>query len=145
MPSTLEEAFLQKNPKKKLVIGVAIDGSNISDKALATACGFYNAARGDKLVILHVSDSSKTFLPRHLQPKHLESQYVDKAHSLRVCIQPAVYLQCCLSFPAYQFMAYASHTAGPWQFLIIRLYRMYMRAHAAHIHIYTQQLPLPSC
>ncbi|WIA39336.1 hypothetical protein OEZ86_005448 [Tetradesmus obliquus] len=83
MPSTLEEAFLQKNPKKKLVIGVAIDGSNISDKALATACGFYNAARGDRLVILHVSDSSKAFLPRHLQPKHLESQYVDKAHSLK--------------------------------------------------------------
>lgn len=92
MPSTLEEAFLQKTPKKKLVIGVAIDGSNISDKALATACGFYNAARGDRLVILHVSDSSKTFLPRHLQPKHLESQYVDKAHSLKVRVQ----LQSCL-------------------------------------------------
>jgi hypothetical protein len=94
MPSTLEEAYLQKNPKKKLVIGVAIDGSNISDKALATACGFYNAARGDRLVILHVSDSSKTFLPRHLQPKHLESQYVDKAHSLKVRVQPATTAWC---------------------------------------------------
>jgi hypothetical protein len=93
MPSTLEEAFLQKNPKKKLVIGVAIDGSNISDKALATACAFYNAARGDRLVILHVSDSTKTFLPRHLQPKHLESQYVDKAHSLKVGVQPGALLQ----------------------------------------------------
>ncbi|KAF6255956.1 universal stress protein family-domain-containing protein [Scenedesmus sp. NREL 46B-D3] len=83
MPSTLEEAYLQKNPKKNLVVGVAIDGSNISDKALATACGFYNAARGDRLVILHVSDSTKTFLPRHLQPKHLESQYVEKGRSLK--------------------------------------------------------------
>lgn len=75
---------MKRNPSKKLVIGVAIDGSNISDRALETACGVYNLARGDRLVILHVADSTKTFLPRNLLPKHLESKYVDQAFSLRV-------------------------------------------------------------
>lgn len=84
MVLTEEETFLKRNPSKKLVIGVAIDGSKISDDALEAACGLYSEKRKDRLVILHVADSKKTFLPKNLQPKHLEDQYVDKAFVLHV-------------------------------------------------------------
>eukprot|EP00878_Enallax_costatus_P045061 GHUV01053929.1.p1 GENE.GHUV01053929.1~~GHUV01053929.1.p1 ORF type:complete len:134 (+),score=30.85 GHUV01053929.1:38-439(+) len=84
MPLAIEEYFLKHNPSKTLVVGVAIDGSNLSDRALETACQFYNEKRKDKLVILHVADSKKTFLPKNLQPKQLERQYVDKAFGMHV-------------------------------------------------------------
>lgn len=84
MPLAIEESFLRRNPSKKLVIGVAIDGSNLSDSALQAACAFYDEKRKDRLVILHVADSSKTFLPKNLQPKHLEHKYVDEAFALHV-------------------------------------------------------------
>ena len=80
----VEEEFLKRNPSKKQIIGVAIDGSLLSDKALQAACGFYSAARGDKLVILHVSDKTKKNLPRNLQPNTLKTSYVDKAYDYRV-------------------------------------------------------------
>lgn len=88
MPLAVEAGFLKHNPSKTLVIGVAIDGSNMSDRALETACQFYNEKRKDKLVILHVSDSKKTFLPKNLQPKQLERQYVEKAFALHVRVSP---------------------------------------------------------
>lgn len=87
MPLQAEEAFLKRNPSRKLVIAVAIDGSTISDQALQVACSLYSEKRKDRLVILHVSDSRKTFLPKNLQPKYLESQYVDKAFALHVSDQ----------------------------------------------------------
>lgn len=90
---------------------VAVDGSHMSDRAMAVAGNLVNrescavltchlhiatsnapaimlavwkghallhaiaAKRGDKLYILHVSDSNKTYLPRHLQPQHLKNYY----------------------------------------------------------------------
>eukprot|EP00877_Chromochloris_zofingiensis_P000888 jgi/Chrzof1/107/Cz01g03220.t1 len=84
MPSTLEEHFLKRYGEKGFTIGVAIDGSNLSDKALQAACGFYSKERGDKLVILHVSDASKKYLARHLLPAHLKSLYVGKAQDQQV-------------------------------------------------------------
>lgn len=60
--------------------------SNLSDKALQAACGFYSKERGDKLVILHVSDASKKYLARHLLPAHLKSLYVGKAQDQQVAL-----------------------------------------------------------
>lgn len=57
MPKAVEDEFLKRNPTKKLVVGVAIDGSALSDRALQTACGLIQQERGDRLVILHVADS----------------------------------------------------------------------------------------
>ena len=84
MPLAVEAEFLKRNPKKQLCVGVAIDGSALSDKALQAACSLVQQARGDRLVILHVADSSKKYLPRHLQPKHLENTYTSKAFDFRV-------------------------------------------------------------
>jgi hypothetical protein len=82
MPLSVEAAFLGKKPTLK--IGVAVDGSVMSDKALAWACSWYDKKKGDQLVILHVSDPSKTWLTRHLQPDHLKNSYVSKAYDFRV-------------------------------------------------------------
>lgn len=57
MPAAVQAEFLKRNPTKKLVVGVAIDGSALSDRALQTACGLIQQERGDRLVILHVADS----------------------------------------------------------------------------------------
>jgi nucleotide-binding universal stress UspA family protein len=57
MPLAVEAEFLKRNPCKKLTVGVAIDGSALSEKALQAACGLIQQERGDRLVILHVSDS----------------------------------------------------------------------------------------
>lgn len=84
MPSNAEVALLRRNPNRRLAVGVAIDGSVVSDRAFAVAAGFVHPARGDRLIALHVSDSGKTFLPRHLQPKHLEGAYMNKATALKV-------------------------------------------------------------
>lgn len=84
MPIQVDAEFLKRNPSKRLVVGVAIDGSAISEKALQNACLLVQPMRGDKLIILHVSDSSKTFLPRHLEPKHLGNLYTSKAFDFRV-------------------------------------------------------------
>lgn len=84
MPLAVDTELLKRNPTKKLTVGVAIDGSALSDKTLQAACNLIQQQRGDRLVILHVSDSSKKYLPRHLQPKHLENTYTSKAFDLRV-------------------------------------------------------------
>lgn len=57
MPLACETELLKRNPSKKLIVGVAIDGSTLSDKALQTACNLVQQQRGDRLVILHVEDS----------------------------------------------------------------------------------------
>lgn len=48
---------MKRTPSKRLIMGVAIDGSTLSDKALQHACGLVQKERGDRLVILHVADS----------------------------------------------------------------------------------------
>jgi hypothetical protein len=90
MPVSIQEEFLKRNPSKRLNIGVAIDGSSISDQALTTACGIYDGRRGDRLFLLHVADPAKNYLPRNLEPKHLESTYVDKAYT---CSRVRAHLQ----------------------------------------------------
>lgn len=57
MPLACEAEYLKRNPSKKLIVGVAIDGSTLSDNALQTACSLVQQERGDRLVILHVADS----------------------------------------------------------------------------------------
>jgi hypothetical protein len=41
-------------------------------------------AAHSQLVLLHVSDPSKGWLPRHLTPRHLENRYLGRAAELRV-------------------------------------------------------------
>lgn len=65
--------------KRGLRFGVAIDGSNISDKATSLAASFTQAKRGDKLQIIHISDQTKTYLTAHLKPTHLKHYYEDLA------------------------------------------------------------------
>lgn len=48
MPSTAEADWARAHPDERLVIGVAVDGSSIGDKALAVAAGFFKEKRGDK-------------------------------------------------------------------------------------------------
>jgi nucleotide-binding universal stress UspA family protein len=60
MPVHAQLALLKRNPSKRLNVGVAIDGSALSDKALQTACGLIQHERSDRLIILHVADSTKT-------------------------------------------------------------------------------------
>jgi hypothetical protein len=38
--------------------------------------------RGDKLAVLHISDSKKDYLPRHLQPGHIKNYYQGNACAL---------------------------------------------------------------
>jgi hypothetical protein len=54
---------------------VAVDGSSISDRAVVVASNLVQPKRGDKLSVLHISDSKKDYLPRHLQPSHLKNYY----------------------------------------------------------------------
>ncbi|GBF87382.1 flagellar associated protein [Raphidocelis subcapitata] len=84
MPLDAEAEWTRQHPDERLIIGVAVDGSSIGDKALAVAAGFYREKRGDKIVLLHVSDASKTWLPRHLTPRQLETTYLGKASELHV-------------------------------------------------------------
>jgi hypothetical protein len=80
----LDADFLARG-RKRLNIGVAIDGSQMSDRALAAAACFYDAKRGDVLLLLHVADASKaSYLPRHLLPHNLRSAYESKAFELKV-------------------------------------------------------------
>ena len=76
--------WTRSHPNERLIIGVGVDGSANGDRALEAAAAIFVPKRGDKLVLLHVSDSTKTYLPRHLQPRHLESSYADRAFALRV-------------------------------------------------------------
>jgi hypothetical protein len=96
MAAKTEEEFLKREKPVKLVVGVAVDGSTLSDRALATACSCVQEQRGDRLVLLHVADSAKTYLPRHLQPRHLENTYTSKAFDLRVrSVLVCPFLHCC--------------------------------------------------
>ena len=65
-------------------IGVALDGSDVSEKSIALASRFClgtnkPGAGGKPLTLIHVSDASKTYLPPHLQPSHLRRHAEDLA------------------------------------------------------------------
>lgn len=49
MSWSAEEEWVKQHPDERIVIGVAVDGSSIGDKALAVAAGFFKEKRGDKV------------------------------------------------------------------------------------------------
>lgn len=49
MPHNAEEEWNRQHPDLKLVVGVAVDGSAIGDKALAVAAAFYREKRADRV------------------------------------------------------------------------------------------------
>ncbi|KXZ53495.1 hypothetical protein GPECTOR_7g945 [Gonium pectorale] len=75
---------IKKRQGNSLHIAVGVDGSQMSNLAMNTALGLFNSRRGDKFTVIHVSDSSKTYLSKHLQPSHLKNFYTDMAHGARV-------------------------------------------------------------
>lgn len=81
LPAVLAE--LQKRYPAGLKLAVAVDGSQISDRATTTAAAFTNVKRGDQLSVLHISDKNKTHLPRNLQPSHLKHFYEDMVSASR--------------------------------------------------------------
>lgn len=72
--------------KRKLRVGVAIDGSGVSEKAFLLGGRLLHTDRHDKLYILHVSDPNKPWLPDTLTPEHLEHEYQLKSHDQQVCM-----------------------------------------------------------
>lgn len=84
--STVGNPFaLSKNQiKKKLRVGVAIDGSGVSEKALLLGGRLLHPDRRDRLYILHVSDPNKPWLPDTFTPEHLEHEYQLKCHEQQV-------------------------------------------------------------
>eukprot|EP00198_Chlamydomonas_reinhardtii_P010076 XP_001699413.1 flagellar associated protein [Chlamydomonas reinhardtii] len=83
-PLDITEAELKRRQGPSLTISCAVDGSQMSDKSMATALSFFNSKRGDKFNVIHISDMSKNYLSKHLTPSHLKNFYVDMAHGARV-------------------------------------------------------------
>jgi hypothetical protein len=77
-------AFLERHKDPRLVISVGVDGSSVSDQALAVGNSLLHKDRGDKLVMLHVADSSKKYLPQHLSPINLHHHFAGRAAQLQV-------------------------------------------------------------
>ena len=77
-------AMSKDHQKKKLRVGVAIDGSGVSEKALLLGGRLLHQDRLDRLYILHVSDPNKPWLPDTLTPEHLEHEYQLKCHEQQV-------------------------------------------------------------
>lgn len=80
-------ALSKEQKKKKLRVGVAIDGSGVSEKALLLGGRLLHPDRCDRLYILHVSDPNKPWLPDTLTPDHLEHEYQLKCHEQQVTKQ----------------------------------------------------------
>ena len=70
--------------RRKLKVGVAIDGSKVSEKALLLGGRLLHPDRRDKIYILHVADPNKPWLPDTLTPEHLEHEYQLKCHDQKV-------------------------------------------------------------
>lgn len=80
--------ILQKDlTKRKLRVGVAIDGSKVSEKALLLGGRLLHPDRRDKIYILHIADPNKPWLPDTLTPEHLEHEYQLKCHDQKVGCQ----------------------------------------------------------
>uniref|UniRef100_A0A7S3VLK8 UspA domain-containing protein n=1 Tax=Dunaliella tertiolecta TaxID=3047 RepID=A0A7S3VLK8_DUNTE len=69
----------KEGKRKGFHIGVAVDGSEMSERAAHIAASLIQPKRGDKYTVFHISDSTKTHLPRHLTPQHLKHYYEDMA------------------------------------------------------------------
>lgn len=80
-------ALSKEQKKKKLRVGVAIDGSGVSEKALLLGGRLLHPDRCDRLYILHISDPNKPWLPDTLTPDHLEHEYQLKCHEQQVTTQ----------------------------------------------------------
>ncbi|GFH07350.1 uncharacterized protein HaLaN_02137, partial [Haematococcus lacustris] len=74
-------------PPKPAAAPVAVDGSQMSERAAQVAARFCDVKRGDKLVVMHISDSHKAYLPRHLQPAHLKNYYHDLAAATKLGVR----------------------------------------------------------
>lgn len=87
--ATLSNPFVmsKEQKKKKLRVGVAIDGSGVSEKALLLGGRLLHPDRCDRLYILHISDPNKPWLPDTLTPDHLEHEYQLKCHEQQVTEQ----------------------------------------------------------
>uniref|UniRef100_A0A7S0QZT8 UspA domain-containing protein n=1 Tax=Chlamydomonas leiostraca TaxID=1034604 RepID=A0A7S0QZT8_9CHLO len=77
------EEELKRRHQGGLSIGLAVDGSQMSDRAAQCAVSFTDT-RKDKLTVLHVSDKSKSYLPQHLRPTHIKNYYQDMVASLKL-------------------------------------------------------------
>lgn len=84
MPFDVEAEWVRSHPDERLTVGVGVDGSDACDAALREAALLVRPKRGDRLLLLHVSDGAKAYLPRHLQPRHLSDAYTAKSSALRV-------------------------------------------------------------
>lgn len=76
--------FKERHKDDRSVIAVGVDGSSVSDQALAVGRSLLRKDRSDKLVMLHVADSSKNYLPQHLSPVNLHHHFVGRAAQLQV-------------------------------------------------------------
>ncbi|MEW5303050.1 MAG: hypothetical protein WDW38_001367 [Sanguina aurantia] len=85
-PSLIDtEAELKRRmPSGAMHYGVAVDGSDMSKRAMAAGLLLNNTKRGDKISVLHISDSSKDYLQKHLTPQHLKNQYEALTSAARV-------------------------------------------------------------
>ena len=77
-------ALTKDQKRRKLRVGVAIDGSGVSEKALMLGGRLLHPDRRDNLYILHIGDPSKGWLPESLSPDHLEHEYQLKCHEHKV-------------------------------------------------------------
>lgn len=77
-------ALTKDQKRRKLRVGIAIDGSGVSEKALILGSRLLHPDRRDSLYILHVADPSKGWLPENLSPDHLEHEYQLKCHEHKV-------------------------------------------------------------
>ena len=86
----MDEEYLFKQPtgKRGVHLGVVVDGSQMTDKALALAAALWTPKRGDQYSMVHVSDPSKKDTPRHLQPQNLKSSAEHRAYDLKVRLAP---------------------------------------------------------
>lgn len=73
-----QEEFVMQDGDK-LHVGVAVDGSALSEKALRAGCSVVQAARRDGLSILHVAPPGQVAAARHLSPQHLKHQTISLA------------------------------------------------------------------
>ena len=79
-------ALSKEQQRRKLRVGVAIDGSGVSEKALQLGARLLHPDRRNSLYILHIADPSKGWLPESLTPDHLEHEYQLKCHEQKVMV-----------------------------------------------------------
>jgi len=103
--STHPFTLSKEQSKKKLRVGVAIDGSGVSEKALLLGGRLLHPDRRDRIYILHVADPNKPWLPDTLTPDHLEHEYQLKCHDQQVCYVVYLTHTCSISPNLLRFIA----------------------------------------